>query len=233
MVARSSSLKCPVRLPTPASGKPCRYDPRLLGGGAVVPYIGTWTGEKRCGLQFGWRGERLGYIDETPFDRDQWGVLWQRYSLAIGVGRPLYTHVHPLRQRRVMSQLLCQVCAQAADHNEEGTLWLLPAEEAASFDASDGLMIKHPPLCLSCARISVRVCPGMRPNYVAVRAHSAVCGVIGTVYRPLDHEPWMEVDTAYPADPVLFDDPAILRTQAHQLARVLINLSVVDLDSLS
>lgn len=160
------------------------------------------------------------------------GVLWQRHTLRIGAGRPLYTVVHPLRQRRVMSQLLCQVCAQAADHNDDGTLWLLPDREVATFDESDGLVTRHPPLCLPCACTSVRVCPGMRPNYVAIRAHSAVCGVIGTVYRRLDHSPWMEIDTDYPGDPVLFHDPAILRTQAHQLVRVLMNIQIVNLDSL-
>lgn len=233
MVAQPVSHSYPLTLPTPVSGKPCRYNPRLLGGGSVVPYIGTWTGEQRCALQLGWRGTRLGYNDETPFDRDSQGVLWQRHTMSIGAGRPLFTVVHPLRQRRVMTHLLCQVCAQAADHTEDGTLWLLPAAEAASFDASDGLVTRHPPLCMSCARISVRVCPGMRPNYVALRAHSAACGVLGTVYRRLDRAPWMELDTEHTGDLVAYDDPAIARTHAHQLLRVLINISTVDLDSFS
>jgi hypothetical protein len=230
-------LNYPTTLPTPVSGKPCSYDPRLLGGGAVVPYIGSWTGEKRCALRLAWRGTRdggvrIGYVDETPFDRDERGVLWQRYSGRIGEGRPLFTVVHPARQRRVMSRLLCQVCAQMADHTEAGTLWLLPAREVADFDGEDGWVTRHPPLCAPCARISVRVCPGMRPEYVAIRAHSAVCGVIGKIYRPLDHAPWMEINTEDTGDTVMSDHPSIAWTQAHQLARMLIKISVVDLDTL-
>jgi hypothetical protein len=231
-------LECPKTLPTPVSGKPCSYNPRLLGGGAVVPYIASWTGEQRCALRLAWRGTRdggvrIGYTDETPFDRDEWGVLWQRHTGRIGDGRPLYSVVHPARQRRVMSRLLCQVCARAADHTRAGTLWLLPAEEVAAFDGQDGLLTRHPPLCAPCAQISVRACPGMRPDYLAIRAHSAVCGVIGTIYRPLDHDPWMEIDTEDTGDVVMFDHPRIAWTQAYQLIRLLINVSVVDLDTLS
>ena len=238
MNTQSVPLKCPALLSTPVSGKPCPYNPRLLGGGAVVPYIGSWTGEQRCALRLAWRGTpgggvRIGYVDETPFDRDERGVLWQRHTARIGDGRPLYTRVHPARQRRVMSRLLCQVCAQAADHTQAGTLWLLPAREVADFDGRDGLVTQHPPLCAPCARISVRVCPGMRPAYVAIRAHSMVCGVIGTIYQPLDHAPWMEINTEHTGDVVMFDNPSIACTQAYQLARMLINISGVDLDSLS
>lgn len=228
----SLSVGFPVDPPTPVSGKPCRYNPRLLGGGAVVPYIGSWTAEYDCRLQFAWRGKRLGYVDETPFDRDKWGVLWQRKTLQVGTGRPLFNVIHPLRQRRVMTNLLCQVCAQAADHTRDGTLWLVPAREVADFDGKDGFIINHPPLCLACARITTRMCPGMKPRYVAVRAHSVICGVIGKVYRPLDHRPWMEVDRETSGAVVFFDHPTIALTQAHQLSRMLFNISAVDLGAL-
>lgn len=72
----------------------------------------------------------------------------------------------------------------------------------------------------------------MRPDYVAIRAHSAVCGVIGKIYRPLDHAPWMEINTEDTGDTVMFDHPSIAWTQAHQLTRVLIKISIVDLDTL-
>lgn len=80
MNAQSVPLECPMTLPTPVSGKPCPYDPRLLGGGSVVPYIGSWTAEKRCAVRLAWRGTldggvRIGYADETPFDRDSLGVV--------------------------------------------------------------------------------------------------------------------------------------------------------------
>jgi hypothetical protein len=73
----------------------------------------------------------------------------------------------------------------------------------------------------------------MRPDYVAIRAHSVVCGVIGKIYRPLDQAPWMEIDTEHTGDVVMFDHPSIACTQAYQLTRMLINISGVDLDSLS
>jgi hypothetical protein len=233
-----ASADCPVVLPIPVSGKPCNYDPRLLGGGAVVPYIGSWTGEQRCALQFAWRGNRssrlwIGYVDETPFDRDERGVLWQRHTARIGKGRPLFAVVHPLRQRRVMSRLLCQVCGETADHTERGSLWLLPAQEAVTFDGENGLLTRHPPLCLPCARMSVQVCPGMKSGYMALRAHSTVYGVVGTIYRPLKQAPWMEIDVENTGDTVPFDHPAIARTQAHQLIRMLTNVSVVNLKILS
>jgi hypothetical protein len=238
MMPSLAPADCPVVLPVPVSGKPCNYDPHLLGGGAVVPYIGSWTGEQRCALRLAWRGNRggrirLGYVDETSFDRDKRGVLWQRHTARIGQGRPLFAVVHPLRQRRVMSRLLCQVCGHAADHTEEGSLWLLPSQEAATFDAENGLMTRHPPLCLSCARMSVQVCPGMKSGCVALRAHSTTYGVVGTIYRPLKQAPWMEIDLEHTGDTVPFDHPALARTQAHQLIRMLTNISVVNLDALS
>jgi hypothetical protein len=228
---------CPVVLPIPVSGKPCNYNPRLLGGGAMVPYIGSWTEEQRCALQLAWRGNRsdrlwIGYVDETPFDRDERGVLWQRHTARIGKGRPLFAVVHPLRQRRVMSRLLCQVCGQAADHTERGSLWLLPAQETVSFDGENGLMTRHPPLCLPCARMSVQVCPGMKSGYMALRAHSTVYGVVGTI--PAGETGTVDgKDVEHTGDTVPFDHPAIAQTQAHQLIRMLTNISVVNLDTLS
>lgn len=220
-------------LPIPTSGKPCPYDPGLLGGGAVVPYIGSWTGERRCSVQLGWRAGRLAYADEIPIDRDEWGVLWERRTGRIGHGRPLFIDVHPLRQRRVMARLLCQVCAQAAHHTEKGSLWLLPGDRAETFDSTEDLIIDHPPLCVQCARTSVRLCPAMRPHYLAVRAHSEVYGATGLVYRPLTQPPWMETDKDATGKTVPLDHPAIAGIQATQLARRLFNVTVTDLDTLT
>ncbi len=67
----------------------------------------------------------IGYRDETPLDRDERGVLLKRTRDAQGHGKPRFGAVHPARQRRAMANLLCQVCGNPADTNDEGTLWLL------------------------------------------------------------------------------------------------------------
>jgi hypothetical protein len=67
----------------------------------------------------------IAYQDETLADRDRNGVLWHRTPFIPGQGRPDFGRVHPLRQRRTMQRLLCQVCAGPANTTEDGVLWLL------------------------------------------------------------------------------------------------------------
>ncbi|HEX5404314.1 MAG TPA: hypothetical protein VFX16_18650 [Pseudonocardiaceae bacterium] len=111
------------------SGTARRYNPRMFGGGAVVPYVGSWSGEElRPSVVVNRPGGGIGYADETLLDRDEWGVLWTRTAGRIGKGRPLFTKPHPVRQRRAMLRLLCQVCAQPADRSTDGLLWLLPGD---------------------------------------------------------------------------------------------------------
>ena len=67
--SRSGSTSCPV---TSSGGGSARYNPRLLGGGSVVPYIGSWTGEANCPTYVVRRPDNgIGYRDETLQDRDQ------------------------------------------------------------------------------------------------------------------------------------------------------------------
>jgi hypothetical protein len=140
----TGSMSCPVISPGAGSA---RYNPRLLGGGSVVPYIGAWTGEANCPTYVVRRPDRgIGYTDETILDRDQWGVLWTRIGSRVGVGNPLFKKLHPVRQRRAMRRLLCQVCAQPADQTEEGSLWLVPAGERNS--GPEGMTTIQPPLCV-------------------------------------------------------------------------------------
>jgi hypothetical protein len=216
----------------PVGGRAPRYQPSLLGGGAVVPYIGRWSGEESVDTPVIRRTDGgVGYPDETVLDRDRRGVLWARAVHRIGAGRPLFGKVHPWRQRRAMSDLLCQVCAQPADRTDEGTLWLVPGVQAADWNGwPAGMATVHPPLCLACARISVRMCPGMRPHYVALRARSRVCGVTGVVFRPAGLTGLVRDD--YP-QVLTFDDPALSWTVATQLARTLVGVTTVDLERLS
>lgn len=220
----NTSTSCPARL--------AAYDPYALGGGAVVPYIARWSGEEVVRGSVIRRPEGgIGYADETVLDRDQRGVLWARTAGYLGVGRPLFTKVHPVRQRHAMLRLLCQVCARPADHRDEGTLWLVPGIDPAGWDGwRPGMATIHPPLCRACARTSVRTCPGLRSRFVALRADSRVCGVTGVVYQPAGLL-GLSADN-YP-HVIRFDDPAIAWTQALQLARVLVDVRTIDLELLS
>ena len=213
-------------------GKTPTYDPRMLGGGSVVPYIGQWSGEELLPTQIIQhpRGG-IGYADETLMDRDGWGVLWARTASRIGIGKPLFKALHPLRQRRAMLRLLCQVCARPADRNEQGQLWLLPEQPDYEPGWPEDVPVTLPPVCLSCARLSVRMCPALRPTFIAVRAHSRVCGVHGVRFRPGRFFPRLASEDE--DDGVCcHEDPAIDWVLATQLARSLHDCAFVDLDRL-
>jgi hypothetical protein len=213
-----------------SSGKARRppYDPHLLDGGSVVPYVGQWTGEDSPPYSVVRRPEGgIGYADETIMDRDEWGVLWVRMRSRIGVGKPLFTKLHPRRQRRAMLRLICQVCAEPADRSEQGMLWLLPGSHVSGADEQDdGIATTQPPLCRQCARISSRMCPALRDSHVALRARSHVYGVTGVVFRPGHPFPRM---TATDYDGVVpFSSPAIAWTLATHLVRVLTHVGTIE-----
>lgn len=209
--------------------KPVGYNPRLLGGGSVVPYVGQWSGERTLGTQVRRAMGGICYADETLMDRDVQGVLWARTSTAIGVGRPLFTKLHPLRQRRAMRRLLCQVCARSFDHDMP--LWLIPAHDVDTVGDPEGMSTIYPPVCPACARISVRMCPGLRPGFVTLRARCRVSGVIGVVFTPAGRF-GLAADDDYDGV-VTFEDPALRWTLATLLAVTLTEVSLVELEDLS
>lgn len=216
----------------PATRSP-QYNPTMLGGSSVVPYIGSWTGEERPEPRIIRRRQGgIAYADETLLDRDDWGVLWTRTTARIGVGRPLFKQLHPRRQRRAMLDLLCQVCAQPADHTDHGSLWLLPGSKIREGEGLTSILTIYPPLCSACARISVSMCPALRQGYALLRARSRVVGVTGVVFRPVYPFPRLVIDDDYP-DVVSFDDPMLAWTLACQLARELVDVTVIDLEDLS
>jgi hypothetical protein len=221
---------CPVTSP---GGGSTRYNPRLLGGGSVVPYIGSWTGEANCPTQVVRRPDNgIGYADETILDRDQWGVLWTRIPSRVGVGHPLFKELHTVRQRRAMRRLLCQVCAQPADRTEQGMLWLVPGGDVDDRSGWPRQMTTiYPPLCVACARISVRMCPALRVGAVAVRAHSRVRGVNGVVFEPAGRYPGLSVTDR--GEVIPYDGPEIAWVQAVLLVRSLYDAAIVDLDGLT
>jgi hypothetical protein len=199
----------------------------MVSRSGVVPYITAWSGEQVLPPQVIAGRFGIAFADETLMDRDHRGALWTRTPSRPGHGRPEFAKVHPLRQRRAMRQLLCQVCTRPADRTEQGVLWLLRDHREDWPGWPENMANTYPPVCLPCARASVRLCPALRRGYVAVRAHSVVCGVYGLLHRagrpfPVAVE---EVTVAY-------DDPAIRWTCAAQLVRSLHGSTIVDLDHL-
>jgi hypothetical protein len=205
----------------------------MLGRGSVVPYIGVWGDEKLSPTNMIERpGGGIGYADETILDRDEHGVLWARFTSRIGVGKPLFRELHPARQRRAMRRLLCQVCAQPADRSGQGTLWLIPGDEITHYQGRpEDMPTIYPPVCAPCAHLSVRMCPALREQYTAIRAHSRLHGVIGVEFQagyPCPR-PAPQDATSYA---VSFRDPAIAWVMATQLVRTLRERTVIDLERL-
>jgi hypothetical protein len=166
----------------------------------------------------------IGYESETVADRDTNGVLWFRMSFQPGEGRPEFGKVHPQRQRRAMQRLLCQVCAGPADCTEDGVLWLLLDHREDWPAWPDGMGVTEPPVCVSCVRVSLRLCPALRKSATVVRAGSfVVAGVHGLRYQG-GHAP-----TALGSATVAFEDPAIRWVRAISLVRELQDCVILSL----
>ncbi|CCB75152.1 conserved protein of unknown function [Streptantibioticus cattleyicolor NRRL 8057 = DSM 46488] len=192
----------------------------------IVPYITRWSAEQPPPTRVIAKGRRLAYADERPYDRDTSGVLWTRVPSLPGKGKPRLGAVHALRQRRAMEELLCQVCAEPSDRNQDGVLWLL-GEDLAAHSAHDrfGLTTTHPPVCAPCAPRSVRACPHLRQRHVTLRVRSCEpVGVRGALYRPGFPDPAF-VDVAG----VAFTDPRIHWIRAGQLITALRDFTVQEL----
>jgi hypothetical protein len=206
----------------------------MLGAGSMVPYIVCWTSELDFPADVIQRpAGGIAYADEKLADRDRDGVLWTRISFSPGRGRPEYTRLHPLRQRRAMWRLLCQVCARPAERTAQGHLWLLTDRWRDDWaDWPERASNPFPPVCLACARLSVRLCPPLRRGYIAVRAQSRPHGVIGVRF----HAPYrfgppeVVVDNG---DAIAYTDPAIRWVQATQLTRTLYDCTFLDLDEVT
>ena len=197
--------------------------------GSLVPYITAWSDERPLPttiIELPHRG--IMYSDEVFGERDHHGVLWPRIPSRPGHGRPEFGRVHSLRQRRAMRQLLCQVCAQPADHNDQGVLWLLIDHHDDWPTWPENMACTHPPVCRRCARISIRACPAVRQAPLVIRAaRYPIAGVLGLRYQP--GQPHL---TNAEKTIVAFTNPAIRWTRAEQLIRELTHCTIVDLDQL-
>lgn len=197
---------------------------------AVVPYTTRWSAERKlpAAVVARPRGAGIAFADETVSDRDR-GVLWQRVPFRPGTGRPEFGNVHSGRQRRAMRKLLCQVCAGPADHDEHGTLWLLPDYPGYHQDWAgwpERMATPEAPICLPCARTAMGACPALRKGHVAIRVgHSVISGVHGMLHRPGPLLPTPVGDVL-----VAYDDPAIRWTLAAHLVRELSRCTIVNLE---
>jgi hypothetical protein len=183
----------------------------------VAPYITAWSGETDPPCVVIGRADGIGYLDETVADRDGDGVLWLRTEYRPGAGRPEFAKVHPMRQRRAMRRLLCQVCAAPADRTEGGVLWLLRDFRHDWPMWPDGMGVTEPPICRSCVRLSMRACPALRRGAAVVRARGyRLVGVDGVQYRRDGNDL-----AVFGASTVAYDDPAIRWVRAAALVRQL------------
>jgi hypothetical protein len=196
----------------------------------TVPYISTWSEEttERPHRVLDFLG-RVAYHDERPSDRDEHGVLWTRITHQPGQGQPQLGMIHSLRQREVMRDLRCQVCAGPADRNQHGVLFVVHDDRGGPDDWPgwpDDMAAVHPPLCLPCARRSVRMCPHLNNTYVAVRVkHHPIVGVYGALYDP--RNPHRLLGDGI----VAYDHHEIRWTIASQLVRTLHGCQPTDLKS--
>jgi hypothetical protein len=152
--------------------------------------VAAWSGEDRRLGQLTWDSARtaLTYRDgERPSDRDAGGALWVRMRNEPGSGKPRFAVPHPIRQRRMMTKRLCQVCARPATTSASGTLWALPGMPDGPLE---GGRTAEPPTCVACLPLVLRHCRafGVGMTLAWVREAPSV-GVHGAVYGQLASAP--------------------------------------------
>ncbi|GLZ42811.1 hypothetical protein Acsp05_64350 [Actinokineospora sp. NBRC 105648] len=192
----------------------------------TVPYVTAWSSETTPPARvIAHPAGGIAYPDETVADRDRRGILWTRAPATPGTGRPIFGGVHPLRQRRAMRRLLCQVCGGPAHrHPDGGVMWMLRDFRQDWPGWPAGMGVTEPPICKECADLSARLCPVLRRGHVLVRVGSyPIAGVWGATY-----EPGPTGMRATSADIRRFDDPLIRWTLAHSLVRQLDNTTIVE-----
>ena len=151
----------------------------------VVPYITAYENEKLLQPRIVRRRDAAGiaYADETPYDRDLYGVLWERVSMPSKAnrGEPRFMEVNPFRQRRAMLDMLCQVCGKHTESgHEDGSLFLFRDVGIRDFE---GMPTSSPPVHPQCAQTAVEQCPMLRDGHVAVWVEYAPAwGVSGTLF---------------------------------------------------
>ena len=197
----------------------------------VAPYITTWSAEiDPPASMVVVPGVGVGYADERAVDRGSYGILWQRAGWRPGEGRPVFGRVHPIRQRRAMRKLLCQVCGGRADQTDDGVLWLLQDHRDDWPGWPNRMGVTEPPICRACVPVAVRLCPALRKGAVAVRAGQfPLVAVRGCLYtagpgrRPI----------AVREGTVPFDSPMIRWVRASNLVRELTDCTLIEVNDVA
>ena len=194
-----------------------------------APYITSWSSEhelKRDVVEC--RSVGIAYTDECVTDRDDHGVLWCEVVSRPRQGRPQFGRVHPLRQRRAMRRLLCQVCGSPADQNDDGVLWLLQDHHDDWPSWPERMGSTEPPVCAGCVPIAMRLCPAMRQGAVAFRVcRYPIIGVRGMLY----HREGKDLIATHEEN-ARYDDPTVRWMRAVSLIRELRDCTIVPLEDL-
>ncbi|MCA1220049.1 hypothetical protein [Streptomyces sp. 8L] len=185
-----------------------------------MPYIAPWSTETvpayQTILTASHAGFCLGYTDEFPIVDRHHEALWIRSKLAQGIGRPILSRVHPLRQRRAIKYFLCQVCGGDTFDDDwsrwgERHLVVLPASEDCPI--REGEVTTAPPLHLPCAIEAVSDCPHLRDGYSAALVGRMMSwGVAGIIHDPATLAP----TTAVPDVVERLRDLAVRGLAAHR-----------------
>ncbi|WP_148710311.1 hypothetical protein [Streptomyces sp. 3211.6] len=127
----------------------------------------------------------LGYVDERAQDRDSEGGLWARITSDPRGGGAVHNALpHYYRQRHLMRDLLCQVCARAPARNQEGDyLFVLPdgPKSGAAVDL-EGVREAAPPVCLGNAEDAAARCPRLTRCVALWVRRPVLYGVFGMQY---------------------------------------------------
>ncbi|MGK5497252.1 hypothetical protein [Streptomyces sp. URMC 125] len=201
----------------------------------MVPFITGWSREPMVnpapvritgagGSGLGYRGE-----DDTAYGRDWRGVLWARQALARGRGVPELHTVHVQRQRRAMSDLLCQVCGKTTVTGRPGERHLFLLKDVGR-PIGEGERTTAPPVCVPCALIAVRECPHLVKGHVAAWVRDVVpWGVAGIVYSPRTVQPNPESGLV----PAAYGDPYLRWVLAYRAVVALYGCTPVNLADLA
>lgn len=73
------------------------------------------------------------------------------HPLLRGHGHPLYTKLHPNRQRQAVAECLCHICGGA-----------LRGRQKLSLGVMEDNRVVDPFVCLPCAKLSLEQCPELR-----------------------------------------------------------------------
>lgn len=198
-----------------------------------VPFIAAWSSETFASPRLVWHGQSIAYTNERPRDRDAFGVLWRRVTNTPGLGKPEYGKVHHGRQRRAMGGLLCQVCAKPTrpQATDDGVLFLLGRREYEYDPWPAPILTTHPPVCVRCATIAIRLCPHLRGHYIAIRCGAPrLYGVNGSLHMAgIGTAP--RKNRVNPIDTVAYGSPLKGLVHASQSVMQLDRYRIVDLES--